>query len=161
MNDKAISVSIVMGSRSDFELMRQSGELLDKISINYEYFISSIHRTPERTLEYAKKLKQRNIKVVIAAAGMANHLSGILAAMTMLPVIAVPIAASLGGVDALLSSIQMPPGTPVATVSINGAVNAALLAARILAISDTAVSKRLDEYMKIRKSEYLEKCKIP
>ncbi len=161
MNDKAISVSIVMGSRSDFELMRQSGELLDKISINYEYFISSIHRTPERTLEYAKKLKQRNIKVVIAAAGMANHLSGILAAMTMLPVIAVPIAASLGGVDALLSSIQMPPGTPVATVSINGAVNAALLAARILAISDTAVSKRLDEYIKIRKSEYLEKCKIP
>jgi len=160
MKDSNVMISIVMGSRSDLELMKKAGDLLDKIDIGYEYFISSIHRMPERTIEYIKKLGKSNIKVVITAAGMANHLSGITASMTLIPVIAVPVSSTLGGVDALLSTIQMPPGTPVAAVSVDGAVNAALLAARILAVSDDAIKKRLIEYMESRKADYIKNSEI-
>ncbi len=160
MKNSNVVVSIVMGSKSDLELMKKAGDLLDKIDIGYEYFISSIHRMPERTIEYIKKLGRSNIKVVITAAGMANHLSGITASMTLIPVIAVPVSSTLGGVDALLSTIQMPPGTPVAAVSVDGAVNAALLAARILAVSDDAIKKRLIEYMELRKAGYIKNSEI-
>ncbi len=160
MKNSNVVVSIVMGSKSDLELMKKAGDLLDKIDIGYEYFISSIHRMPERTIEYIKKLGRSNIKVVITAAGMANHLSGITASMTLIPVIAVPVSSTLGGVDALLSTIQMPPGTPVAAVSVDGAVNAALLAARILAVSDDAIKKRLIEYMELRKADYIKNSEI-
>jgi len=160
MKNNNVVVSIVMGSKSDLELMKKAGDLLDKIDIGYEYFISSIHRMPERTIEYIKKLGRGNIKVVITAAGMANHLSGITASMTLIPVIAVPVSSTLGGVDALLSTIQMPPGTPVAAVSVDGAVNAALLAARILAVSDDAIKKRLIEYMELRKADYIKNSEI-
>ncbi|GMT43838.1 MAG: N5-carboxyaminoimidazole ribonucleotide mutase [bacterium] len=160
MKNSNVMISIVMGSKSDLELMKKAGDLLDKIDIGYEYFISSIHRMPERTIEYIKRLGQSNVKVVITAAGMANHLSGITASMTLIPVIAVPVSSTLGGVDALLSTIQMPPGTPVAAVSVDGAVNAALLAARILAVSDDAIKKRLIEYMELRKADYIKNSEI-
>ncbi|NOZ83235.1 MAG: 5-(carboxyamino)imidazole ribonucleotide mutase [Epsilonproteobacteria bacterium] len=160
MKNSNVTVSIVMGSKSDLELMKKAGNLLDKIDIGYEYFISSIHRMPERTIEYIKKLGRGNIKVVITAAGMANHLSGITASMTLIPVIAVPVSSTLGGVDALLSTIQMPPGTPVAAVSVDGAVNAALLAARILAVSDDSIKKRLIKYMELRKADYIKNSEI-
>lgn len=160
MKNSNAAVSIVMGSKSDLELMKKAGDLLDKIDIGYEYFISSIHRMPERTIEYIKELGRSNVKVVITAAGMANHLSGITASMTLIPVIAVPVSSTLGGVDALLSTIQMPPGTPVAAVSVDGAVNAALLAARILAVSDDAIKKRLTEYMELKKADYIKNAEI-
>lgn len=147
-------VSIMMGSKSDFTLMKKAGNLLSSLEISYEYCISSIHRMPERTIDYVKKLQNRQIKVVITAAGMANHLSGITASLTSIPVIAVPVSAALDGMDALLASVQMPPGTPVAVMSIDGAVNAALFAARIIALTNDRVKKNMESYLKNKRAEY-------
>ncbi len=142
-------VGIIMGSDSDLPVMAKACEMLTTLQIEYECTIVSAHRTPERLYEYAKTAKQRGIQVIIAGAGGAAHLPGMVAAMTVLPVIGVPVQTkALGGVDSLYSIVQMPPGIPVATVAINGALNAGLLAGKILAISDEALSARVEAYAK-------------
>lgn len=149
MNKSAPVVSIVMGSKSDYETMKIGGETLEKFSIGYEMKISSAHRCPESTAKHARELKDRGFKVVIAGAGMAAHLPGVLASMTTLPVIGVPLqAAALGGLDALLSIVQMPGGIPVATVAVGkaGAKNAAILAVQMLALQDETLAAKLQEY---------------
>jgi 5-(carboxyamino)imidazole ribonucleotide mutase len=132
-------VSIIMGSASDLPVMEKTAEILDTFKIPFEINALSAHRTPEEVSEFATNAAARGIKVIIAAAGMAAHLPGVIASMTTLPVIGVPIKASLDGLDALLSIVQMPPGIPVATVGINGAQNAGILAAQIIASGDSAV----------------------
>jgi 5-(carboxyamino)imidazole ribonucleotide mutase len=140
-------VGIVMGSSSDNAVMQDAAAILDRFGITYEINVVSAHRTPEVMLEYGLSAKERGLKVIIAGAGGAAHLPGMLAAATTLPVIGVPVAlARLDGMDSLLSIVQMPRGVPVATVAINGATNAGLLAARILSTSDIALSERLEEY---------------
>lgn len=129
-------VSIIMGSTSDLPVMEAAATFLNDMQIPFEINALSAHRTPEKVEEFAKNARQRGIRVIIAAAGMAAHLPGVIAAMTTLPVIGVPIKASLDGLDALLAIVQMPPGIPVATVGINGAQNAAILATEILAVAD-------------------------
>ncbi len=136
-------VSIIMGSTSDLPVMEAAARFLNDMHIPFEINALSAHRTPEKVEEFAKNAHQRGIRVIIAAAGMAAHLPGVIAAMTTLPVIGVPIKASLEGLDALLAIVQMPPGIPVATVGINGAQNAAILAAEILAISDPELHKKM------------------
>jgi len=136
-------VSIIMGSTSDLPVMEAAAKFLDEMQIPFEMNALSAHRTPEKVEEFAKNAHRRGIRVIIAAAGMAAHLPGVIAAMTTLPVIGVPIKASLDGLDALLAIVQMPPGIPVATVSINGAQNAAILAAEILAVGDEALHKKM------------------
>ena len=139
-------VSIIMGSVSDLPVMNKAAQFLDEMEIPFEMNALSAHRTPEEVERFAKGARGRGIRVIIAAAGMAAHLGGVIASMTTLPVIGVPIAASLDGIDALLATVQMPPGIPVATVGINGAQNAAILAAQMLAISDTKLADRLADY---------------
>lgn len=142
-------VGIVMGSDTDLPVMSESAKMLDKFGIAYEVEITSAHRSPARTHEYASTAIARGLKVMIVAAGGAAHLAGVVAALTTLPVIAVPMATTvLSGIDALLSSVQMPAGVPVAAMAIDkpGAINAAIYAAEILATSDAAVARRLDEY---------------
>ena len=139
-------VSIIMGSVSDLPVMNKAAQFLDEMEIPFEMNALSAHRTPEEVERFAKGARGRGIRVIIAAAGMAAHLGGVIASMTTLPVIGVPIAASLDGIDALLSIVQMPPGIPVATVGINGAQNAAILAAQMLAIGDTKLADRLADY---------------
>ena len=139
-------VSIIMGSVSDLPVMNKAAQFLDEMEIPFEMNALSAHRTPEEVERFAKGARGRGIRVVIAAAGMAAHLGGVIASMTTLPVIGVPIAASLDGIDALLSIVQMPPGIPVATVGINGAQNAAILAAQMLALGDTKLADRLADY---------------
>ena len=139
-------VSIIMGSVSDLPVMNKAAQFLDEMEIPFEMNALSAHRTPEEVERFAKGARGRGIRVVIAAAGMAAHLGGVIASMTILPVIGVPIAASLDGIDALLSIVQMPPGIPVATVGINGAQNAAILAAQMLALGDTKLADRLADY---------------
>lgn len=142
-------VSIVMGSDSDLEIMREAGKALDDFGIPYEIDVTSAHRSPDRSADFAKKAAGRGIKVIIAGAGGAAHLAGVIAAHTTLPVIGVPIAStSLNGMDSLLSTVQMPPGIPVATVSIGkwGATNAGILAAQIIALGDATVAKKLDAH---------------
>jgi 5-(carboxyamino)imidazole ribonucleotide mutase len=136
-------VSIIMGSASDLPVMEAAAKFLDEMKIPFEMNALSAHRTPEKVGEFARNAHARGIRVIIAAAGMAAHLPGVIAAMTTLPVIGVPIKSSLEGLDALLAIIQMPPGIPVATVAINGAQNAAILAAEILAVSDTELHKKM------------------
>ena len=136
-------VSIIMGSTSDLPIMEAAAKFLNDMKIPFEMNALSAHRTPEKVEEFAKNADKRGIKVIIAAAGMAAHLPGVIAAMTTLPVIGVPIKASLEGLDAMLAILQMPPGIPVATVSINGAQNAAILAAEIIAISDPDLHKKM------------------
>jgi 5-(carboxyamino)imidazole ribonucleotide mutase len=136
-------VSIIMGSTSDLPIMEASAKFLNDMHIPFEMNALSAHRTPEKVEEFAKNAHKRGIRVIIAAAGMAAHLPGVIAAMTTLPVIGVPIKASLEGMDALLAIVQMPPGIPVATVGINGAQNAAILAAEILAIGDPELHKKM------------------
>ena len=136
-------VSIIMGSTSDLPVMEAAAKFLNDMKIPFEINALSAHRTPEKVEIFAKNARQRGIHVIIAAAGMAAHLPGVIAAMTTLPVIGVPIKASLDGLDALLAIVQMPPGIPVATVSINGAQNAAILAAEILAVGDEALHKKM------------------
>jgi len=139
-------VSIVMGSDSDLEIMREAGKALDGFGIAYEIDVTSAHRSPDRSADFAKKAADRGIKVIIAGAGGAAHLAGVIAAHTILPVIGVPIpSTSLNGMDSLLSTVQMPAGIPVATVAIGkpGATNAGILAAQMIALADASVAKKL------------------
>jgi 5-(carboxyamino)imidazole ribonucleotide mutase len=150
MSAKA-QVSIVMGSDSDLEIMREAGKALEEFGIRYEMDVTSAHRSPERTAEYARKAAAQGIRVIIAGAGGAAHLAGVIAAHTTLPVIGVPIpSTSLNGLDSLLATVQMPAGIPVATVAIGkaGATNAGILAAQILALSSAAVAKKLAAHKK-------------
>ncbi|MBO8446519.1 MAG: 5-(carboxyamino)imidazole ribonucleotide mutase [Bacteroidetes bacterium] len=139
-------VSIIMGSTSDLPVMEKAAKLLDEFQIPFEINALSAHRTPDEVADFAKNAKSRGIKVIIAAAGMAAHLGGVIASMTTLPVIGVPIKSSLEGLDSLLSIVQMPPGIPVATVGINGAMNAAILAVQILALSDESLDRKFAQY---------------
>lgn len=139
-------VSIIMGSTSDLPIMEKAAKLLNELRIPFEMNALSAHRTPEQVEAFAKEAADRGIKVIIAGAGMAAHLPGVIAAMTPLPVIGVPINATLEGMDALLSIAQMPPGIPVATVGINGAQNAGILAAQILGVADATVFKATVQY---------------
>src|SRR5437773_8777946 len=139
-------VSIVMGSDSDLEIMRQAGKSLESFGIPYEIDVTSAHRSPDRTAEYARRAAGRGIRVIIAGAGGAAHLAGVIAAHTNLPVIGVPIpSTALNGLDSLLATVQMPAGIPVATVAIGkpGATNAGILAAQILALSNASLAKKL------------------
>lgn len=139
-------VSIIMGSTSDMPIMEKAAQLLNDFKIPFEINALSAHRTPAQVEEFAHNAQGRGIKVIIAAAGMAAHLPGVIAAMTPLPVIGVPIKSSLEGVDALLAIVQMPPGIPVATVGINAGLNAAILATQILALSDERIASQVVEY---------------
>lgn len=139
-------VSIIMGSTSDLPLMRKAMDLLDEMQVPFEVHALSAHRTPKEVEAFATGAAARGIKVIIAAAGMAAHLCGVIASMTTLPVIGVPIAATLDGMDALLAIVQMPPGIPVATVGINASHNAALLAVQMLALSDADLAARFAQY---------------
>lgn len=136
-------VSIIMGSTSDLPIMEKAAQLLNDLKIPFEMHALSAHRTPEEVEKFAKDAAPRGIKVIIAAAGMAAHLPGVIAAMTPLPVIGVPIKASLEGLDSVLSILQMPPGIPVATVGINAAQNAGILAAQIIGTGDSAVMEQV------------------
>ncbi len=142
---KAI-VSIIMGSTSDLPVMEKAARVLDDFEIPFEMNALSAHRTPGEVEKFAKNAQKNGIKVIIAAAGMAAHLPGVIASMTTLPVIGVPVNASLEGMDALLAVVQMPPGIPVATVGIDGAQNAGILAAQILASGDEQISAKLRVY---------------
>jgi len=135
-----------MGSTSDLPVMEKAAKLLDEMEVPFEIHALSAHRTPEEVEAFAKGAKERGIKVIIAAAGMAAHLCGVIASMTTVPVIGVPINASLDGMDALLAIVQMPPGIPVATVGINGSLNAAILAIQMLAINDESLQSKLTAY---------------
>lgn len=140
-------VSIIMGSTSDLPVMEKAAQLLNDLHVPFEMNALSAHRTPEAVEEFAKGARQRGIKVIIAAAGMAAALPGVIAANTTLPVIGVPVKGSvLDGMDALYSIIQMPPGIPVATVAINGAMNAAILAVQMLALSDASLAEAFAAY---------------
>lgn len=143
-----VKVAVVMGSQSDWSTMQHACDILEELDIAYEKKVVSAHRTPDYMFEYAEKAKERGIQVIIAGAGGAAHLPGMIAAKTVLPVIGVPVKSSnLNGLDSLLSIVQMPGGVPVATVAIGkaGATNAGLLAAQILGTSDSGISKQLDE----------------
>ena len=141
-------VSVIMGSTSDLPIMEKALKFLDEMEIPFEVNALSAHRTPTEVEEFAHGAKARGIKVIIAAAGMAAHLPGVIAAMTPLPVIGVPIKSTIEGLDALLAIVQMPPGIPVATVGINASLNAAILAVQMLALSDAAVAERFEAYKK-------------
>ncbi len=139
-------VSIIMGSTSDLPVMEKACKLLDEMQVPFEVNALSAHRTPDAVEQFASTAASRGIKVIIAGAGMAAALPGVIAAQTTLPVIGVPIKGMLDGLDALLSIVQMPPGIPVATVGINGAQNAAIIACQMLALSDENLSRRLSDY---------------
>ena len=139
-------VSIIMGSTSDLAIMKKAADLLNDFQIPFEMQALSAHRTPKEVEQFATLAESRGIKIIIAAAGMAAHLPGVIASMTTLPVIGVPIDASLNGLDALLAIVQMPPGIPVATVGINASLNAALLAVEMLALEDQSVKQKLTQY---------------
>lgn len=139
-------VSIIMGSTSDLPVMEKAAAVLNEFQIPFEMNALSAHRTPEAVAQFATQAEERGIKVIIAAAGMAAHLGGVIASMTTLPVIGVPIKSSLEGMDALLAIVQMPPGIPVATVGINAAQNAGLLAVEMLALSDQRIQTQLKSY---------------
>ena len=142
-----IKVGIIMGSDSDLPVMQAAADQLSEFGIAYEMTIVSAHRTPQRLYEYSQTAIERGLKVIIAGAGGAAHLPGMVAAITSLPVIGVPVKSSaLSGEDSLLSIVQMPPGVPVATVAINGAKNAGILAAQILGTADSAIAKQVADY---------------
>ncbi len=136
-------VSIIMGSTSDLPVMEGAAKFFDEMEVPFEMNALSAHRTPEQVEDFAKSAKERGIKVIIAGAGMAAHLPGVIAAMTPVPVIGVPIRATMEGIDALLSIVQMPPGIPVATVGLNAAKNSAILAVQMLAMCDDALFEKL------------------
>ena len=139
-------VSIIMGSTSDLPVMDKAAQLLDELEIPFEINALSAHRTPAEVEKFAREAKGRGLRVIIAAAGMAAALPGVIAANTTLPVVGVPIKGMLDGLDALLSIVQMPPGIPVATVGVNGSLNAALLAVQMIALSDETVAQKLAAY---------------
>ena len=158
MNSKKIEVGIIMGSDSDLPIMEDAAKLLKEFEVGYEVKVLSAHRTPNQHAEYSRSAIERGLKVIIAAAGGAAHLPGVTAAQTTLPVIGVPIKGkSLEGMDALLSIVQMPPGIPVATVAINGAKNAAILALSILSLSSPEIRQKLIDFKKKMETESLAK----
>ncbi len=150
-------IGIIMGSQSDLAIMQQAADFLKSLDIPYELTIVSAHRTPERMFEYAKTAKERGLKVIIAGAGGAAHLPGMVASCTTLPVIGVPILSSnsIDGWDSVLSILQMPSGIPVATVALNGAMNAGILAAKIIGSSDEKVAEKLQQYQDSLKEKVL------
>jgi 5-(carboxyamino)imidazole ribonucleotide mutase len=142
-------VGIVMGSDSDLPIMKSAAEILEKFEVDFEMTVISAHRSPKRAIEYASTATERGLEVIIAGAGGAAHLPGVLAAMTPLPVIGVPIKTNtLDGIDSLYSIVQMPSGIPVATVGINGAKNAGILAAQILSVVDPGLRRKIADYKK-------------
>uniref|UniRef100_A0A7C4GM04 N5-carboxyaminoimidazole ribonucleotide mutase n=1 Tax=Fervidobacterium thailandense TaxID=1008305 RepID=A0A7C4GM04_9BACT len=153
-------VGIIMGSDSDLHVMKEAAKVLEEFGVPYEITIVSAHRTPERMYEYAKTARKRGIEVIIAGAGGAAHLPGMTASLTTLPVIGVPVkGSSLDGLDSLLSIVQMPRGVPVATVAINNAQNAGLLAVRILSIKYPELAEKLERYRQEMYEKVLEKAK--
>jgi 5-(carboxyamino)imidazole ribonucleotide mutase len=153
-------VGILMGSESDLPVMEKAAEVLKEMGVSYEMEISSAHRLPEKTAKYAKGARKRGIEVLIAGAGMAAHLAGVLASHTTLPVIGVPIKSGpLNGADALYSTVQMPPGIPVATVGIDGAKNAAYLACEILSIKYPEIAKKIEKFRSQMRKSLEEKSK--
>jgi 5-(carboxyamino)imidazole ribonucleotide mutase len=146
-------VSIIMGSTSDFSVMEAAAKILDEFEIPFEINALSAHRTPEAVEVFAKGAKARGIQVIIAAAGMAAHLPGVIAAMTTLPVIGVPINATLSGLDSLLAIVQMPPGIPVATVGVNGSQNAGILAVQMRALGNVELSVKLEMFKETLKTK--------
>ena len=152
-----MKVGIIMGSTSDYEVMSGAVDMLSELGIEFEKRVVSAHRTPDLMYEYAKTARDRGISVIIAGAGGAAHLPGMVSAMTTLPVIGVPVKSrALNGLDSLLSIVQMPGGVPVATVAINGAKNAALIAASILALQDSGIAERLEKFRKDQTDSVLE-----
>ena len=149
-------VSIIMGSTSDLPVMEKAAALLNEFEIPFEINALSAHRTPKEVELFASKAQENGIQVIIAAAGMAAHLPGVIASMTTLPVIGVPINASLDGIDAFLAIVQMPPGIPVATVGINGSLNAAILAVQMMAVSNPSLHLKLAQYKKDLKKKIVE-----
>lgn len=154
-------VSIVMGSDSDLPIMKQAGEMLDQFGVEYELDIVSAHRTPEKLVEFASNAHKRGIEVIIAGAGGAAHLPGMVAAISPLPVIGVPIKSSnsIDGWDSVLSILQMPGGVPVATVALNGAKNAGILSAQILSVSNFALREKIIDYKQGLKEQVINKSK--
>lgn len=148
-------VSIIMGSTSDLDVMGKAAKLFEDFEIPFEMNALSAHRTPAEVEVFAKGAKDRGIKVIIAGAGMAAHLPGVIAAMTPLPVIGVPINASLSGFDSILAILQMPPGIPVATVAVDGAMNAAILAVQMMATGDPEMMKKLEDYKESLKEKII------
>ena len=148
-------VGIIMGSQSDLRIMKEAAEFLEEISIAYELTVVSAHRTPQRMIEYATAARRRGLKVIIAGAGGAAHLPGMIAAITSLPIIGVPIKSSnsIDGWDSVLSILQMPAGVPVATVALDGAKNAGILAAQILGSNDKIIARKLDRYKAVMKKK--------
>lgn len=146
-------VSIIMGSTSDLPVMEAAAKFLDEMHVPFEMNALSAHRTPDEVADFAKGAQNRGIKVIIAGAGMAAHLPGVIAAMTPLPVIGVPIKSSLEGLDSILAILQMPPGIPVATVALNGAHNAAILALQMLSLSDEHLMKKNQAFKESLKSK--------
>ncbi|MEA3544606.1 MAG: 5-(carboxyamino)imidazole ribonucleotide mutase [Thermodesulfobacteriota bacterium] len=166
MSDETPVVGILMGSDSDYDIMVESAKILKQFEVPFEMIVSSAHRTPERTLEYVQGAHARGIKILIAGAGAAAHLAGVVAAETLLPVIAVPIdATSMRGLDALLAMVQMPAGIPVATMAIGlaGSRNAGIFAVRMLATADSDLERKLQQFKQdmaigvVRKSELVQK----
>ena len=143
-----MKVGIIMGSKSDLPVMRQAAEILTELGVQHEMTVVSAHRTPDRMMEYARSARDRGIGVIVAGAGGAAHLPGMVASLTSLPVVGVPVKSSnsIDGWDSILSILQMPSGIPVATVALDGGRNAGLMAARILGASDSALAQRLDAY---------------
>jgi 5-(carboxyamino)imidazole ribonucleotide mutase len=151
-------VGILMGSDSDLPIMEKAAEVLKEMGVPYEMDISSAHRLPEKTADYAKNARGRGLEVIIAGAGMAAHLAGVIASHTTLPVIGVPLkSGALSGVDALYSTVQMPSGIPVATVAIDGAKNAAYLACSILSIKYPEIAKKLEDFREASRAALMEK----
>ncbi|MFW5984925.1 MAG: 5-(carboxyamino)imidazole ribonucleotide mutase [Halanaerobiaceae bacterium] len=158
MSDNNVQVGIVMGSDSDLPVMKEAADFLDKMGIGYEMRVISAHRTPDLAHEYAASARDRGLKVIIAGAGKAAHLPGVLASYTPLPVIGIPVKTStLGGADSLYSMVQMPSGVPVATVALNGAQNAAILALQIMACGDEELQDEVENYKEELKEESLKK----
>lgn len=152
-----MKVAVIMGSSSDYDIMSQAIQVLEEFGVEYEKKVISAHRTPDLMCEYAKTAKDRGIGAIIAGAGGAAHVAGVVAGMTTVPVIGVPIQTkALGGMDSLLSIVQMPGGIPVATMAINGAKNAGLFAVQILALNDEALSEKLEGYRKSQTQKVLD-----
>ncbi|MBL7834458.1 MAG: 5-(carboxyamino)imidazole ribonucleotide mutase [Cyclobacteriaceae bacterium] len=154
-------VGIIMGSQSDLKIMKEAAEVLEELNVPFEITVVSAHRTPLRMVQYATDARARGIKVIVAGAGGAAHLPGMVASITSLPVVGVPIKSSnsIDGWDSVLSILQMPSGVPVATVALNGARNAGILAAQIIGSADKAVAKKLDQFKKTMKGKVEESAK--
>jgi 5-(carboxyamino)imidazole ribonucleotide mutase len=149
-------VSIIMGSTSDLPVMEAAAKVLNELKVPFEMNALSAHRTPEKVEDFARKASARGVKVIIAGAGMAAHLPGVIAAFTPIPVIGVPVKSSFDGLDSLLAIVQMPPGIPVATVAVNGAQNAGILAAQIIATADTELAARVVEFKENLKKKMIQ-----